>query len=100
MAANRTNTRAGKKASAEFRARCEAENLPCWMDGMPIDYTAAWDDFTNDDRFQKDHLYPVATHPDLQDIVEYWRPSHAGCNLARSNGDPAAPLGIPSRQWA
>lgn len=95
----RTNTRAMHRGRKEFREQSEAENAPCWMDGMPIDYTAAWDDFANEDRFQLDHYYPVSTHPELQEDPTNWRASHAGCNLARSNGAPVATLGTPSRAW-
>jgi len=99
MAGARTSTRSGKRLRKEFREQCEKVNAPCWMDGMPIDYTAPWDDFGNDDRYQMDHFFPVSTHPGLQDDPTNFRASHAGCNLARSNGDPVAPLGIPSRDW-
>lgn len=96
----RKNTRRAHKQRAEFRAQCEAEHAPCWMCQLPIDYAAAWDDFTNDDRFQEDHFFPVSTHPELEDDPDNKRPSHAGCNRERGNGSPPASIGIPSREWA
>lgn len=95
----RTNTRQDHRDRDRFKAECKAENRPCWMDGMPIDYEAAWDDWGNGDRFQEDHFYPVSTHPELQH--EYWnkRPSHADCNNERSNRAPVATLGTLSREW-
>lgn len=99
MAGTRTNTRRQHKQRHEYRAECEATNAPCWLCGLPIDYTAAWDDWTNDDRFQEDHFWPVSTHPHLQDDPTNKRPSHAGCNRDRGNGAPVVDLGPPSREW-
>ena len=83
----------------EFKAACAAENAPCWLDGLPIDYAAAFDDYGNDDRFELDHYFPVSTHPELQEDPANFRASHAGCNNARSNGEPLLELGVPSREW-
>lgn len=96
----RTNTRRQHQQRADFRALCEAMNANCWLCGQIIDYAAAHNDFTNDDRFQEDHFFPVSTHPELQEDPENKRPSHAGCNRERGNGSPPASLGIPSRDWA
>ena len=95
----RTSTRAGKKSRAEYRDRCAADNLPCWICGMEIDYDAPHDDYRNDERFQVDHFFPVSTHPELQDDPDNYRPSNAGCNRARSDGSPILDLGVPSRAW-
>ncbi len=43
--------------------RMRAANAPCWICGLPVDYDAKWDDWTNDDRFQEDHYWPVSTSP-------------------------------------
>lgn len=99
MATNHKSTRAMKKSRTDFRAQCEAEDAPCWMDGQPIDYTAPFDDWKNDNRFQLDHYYPVSTHPELQEDPTNYRASHAGCNSARGNGSPTAGLGTLSEQW-
>lgn len=100
MGGKRTNTRLQHKQRAEFKAEHAALDSPCWLCGLPIDYTAPFDDYGNDDRFQEDHFYPVSTHPELQDDPTNKRPSHAGCNNARGNGAPVLGLGTPSQQWA
>lgn len=97
----RKTTRAFVKDRAEFKAKCKAENAPCWLDGMNhIDYDAPHDDYKNDDRFELDHFYPVSTHPELQHDRSNFRASAHGCNNERSNGNPRPPLGILSRQWS
>jgi 5-methylcytosine-specific restriction endonuclease McrA len=95
----RTNSRNMHKLRDAFKAESRADNAVCWLCKLPIDYAAAWDDWDNDDRFQLDHLHPVSTHPELQEDPDGFRPSHAGCNNARSNKAPSAGLGVPSRQW-
>lgn len=99
MSQHHKSTRNMRKLKAEFRAQCEADNSPCWMDGMPIDYTAKFDDYENDDRFELDHYYPASTHPEHYEDPANFRASHAGCNNERSNDAPRAGLGILSRQW-
>lgn len=96
---NRTNTRRQHTQRIQFRAECEEHDRRCWICLIPIDYAAPFDDYTNDDRFQEDHFYPVSTHPELQDDPENKRPSHAGCNRERGNGAPNVGLGTLSREW-
>lgn len=101
MAGERKTTRQFVKDRDEFKAECKARNDPCWLCGMNhIDYDAPFDDYKNDDRFQLDHFFPVSTHPELQHDRTNFRPSAAGCNNERSNGDPRPALGIPSRRWS
>lgn len=95
-----------QKVSAEFRELCEHEvqpdgstGRPCWLCGMPIDYAAPHDDYSNDDRFQRDHYYPASTHPEFYEDPANFRASHAGCNRERSNNPPHPSLGILSREW-
>lgn len=95
----RKETRNMGKLRKEFRATCTQDNLPCWLCGMSIDYEAPFNDYSNNDRFELDHLYPVSTHPELQEDPAGFRPSHAGCNRERGNGDPTPELGILSRAW-
>ena len=99
MSQHHKSTRADRTARAKFRAECEAADLPCWLCRRPIDYAAAWNDWKNDDRYERDHFYPASTHAELYDDPENWRPSHAGCNRARGNDQATGGLGIPSRQW-
>ena len=83
-----------------FRARCAEEGAACWTCGMAhIDYDAPHDDYSNDDRFELDHFYPVSTHEELQHDPSNFRPSAAGCNRARGNGPPRPGIGIPSQAW-
>lgn len=95
----RQTTRSFVKARDEFRQQQREENAPCWICGLPIDYDAPADDHHNDDRFQLDHVQPVATHPDLQHDPSNWAAAHAGCNRERGAGAPRPPLGRPSRRW-
>lgn len=88
------------KDRAAFRAKCAEENAACWICGMShIDYTAAYNDYENGDRFELDHFYPVSTHPELQHDPSNFRPSAHDCNNERSNGAPRPGLGIPSQAW-
>lgn len=106
MGKNHTSTRQGKKNKIEFRAECAAfinedgtKGAHCWICGMPIDYDAPWDDFKNDDRFQRDHVKPVSLYPEFEEDPTNWAPSHSGCNRERSNNSPRVGLAPPSRQW-
>ncbi|PPF39810.1 hypothetical protein [Pseudoclavibacter sp. AY1H1] len=106
MGKKHTSTRQGRKNKIGFREECAAhinedgtKGAPCWIYTMAIDYDASWDDFKNDSRFQRDHFYPVSTHPHLEEDPTNWMPSHAGCNRERSNKAPRAGLAPPSRQW-
>jgi hypothetical protein len=84
----------------EFRDRCREEGAACWICGHDhIDYVAPFDDYSNDDRFQLDHFYPVSTHEELQEDPANFRPSAAGCNRERGNGPPRPSLGILSQAW-
>lgn len=96
----RKTTRAFIKGRDDFKAKCKTENTPCWICGLVIDYEAPSDDYRNDDRFELDHVRPVATHPEMQHDPTNWAASHAGCNRQRGSGDARPGLGTLSRQWA
>lgn len=100
MSQHHKSTRHDRAARKAYRAECADQDLPCWLCHGAIDYNASWDDWGNNDRFQRDHFYPASTHPELYDDPTNWRPSHAGCNERRGNSDAIGGLGIPSRQWA
>jgi len=93
----RNTGRAVRRAMAEFRARCAADNVPCWMDGQPIDYGAP--DWSTPDSFSLDHYWPVSLYPDVQTDPAGWRASHSDCNRRRGNRAPAPGLGRVSRAW-
>ncbi|MBW8025302.1 HNH endonuclease [Clavibacter michiganensis subsp. michiganensis] len=99
MGQHHPHTRRMDKVKADFRKRCAAEDLPCWLCTQPIDYDAPTDDYKNESRFQPDHYFPASERPDLYDDPSNLRPSHAGCNQRRSNQAPRAGLRPPSRQW-
>lgn len=98
--AGRNHSRRYIKLRDEFRERSKSANAPCWMCGMPIDYDATADDYKNDDRFELDHFQPWSTHPELREDPTNFRPSHAGCNRERGNGEARPGLGTLSRQWS
>lgn len=81
----------------DFRAKCAAEDAPCWMDGQPIAYDEQ--DGTVDDSFELDHFYPISTHPHLEMDAANFRPSHMSCNRRRGNGPPLPTLDNVSRDW-
>lgn len=86
----------------EYRDECAAGDAPCWIcrgANGPIDYTAAGDAYDKPLRFHLDHFHPIATHPQLAEDPENFRPSHARCNQSRGTGTPVLELGIPSRAW-
>jgi hypothetical protein len=95
----RSNSRRMHTLRAEFTAECKADDLPCWICTLGIDYEAPFDDYKNDERFQLDHYLSVSTHPELQEEWSNFRPSHAGCNRDRGNGAPKVDLGVLSREW-
>lgn len=95
----RSTTRAFNADRAAFREASTRDESPCWLCGQAIDYDAPHDDYSNDDRFQLDHQFPVSTHPQLQHDPANFRPSHAGCNRERGNKPPRPGLGTPSQQW-
>lgn len=99
MGKNHTSTRRGKSLLAAFREQCAREGAPCWLCPRPIDYDAPSDDYRNDDRFQRDHFYPVSTHPHLEEDWDNFRPSHAKCNRDRSNKPPRPAIGNRSQAW-
>lgn len=99
MSQHHKSTRASVAALKAYRDACAALDLECWICEQPIDYDAAQDDYRNDSRFQRDHFMVVSEHPHLAEDPDNWRPSHAGCNRARSNKAPSLPLGPRSRRW-
>lgn len=97
----RVSSRAFKADRTAYRAACAEATLACWICSQAIDYDAPFDAYSNDDRFELDHYYPVATHPDLQADPANYRPSHAGCNRARGTSSVTSTLaGTLSRDWA
>ncbi len=100
MADQRKTTRQFVIDRAAFRAECAETNAPCWLCGQHhIDYDAPHDDYSNGDRFELDHFYPVSTHPELQHDPANFRASAHDCNNARGNEPPRPGLGIPSQEW-
>lgn len=96
MSQHHRSTRRGVKLTAEFRAECEEANAPCWLCGLPIDYEAGPNE---EDAFERDHFFPVSTHPDLQDDPENFRAAHRRCNQVRGNKAPRPGVGRTSVDW-
>lgn len=81
----------------QFKAKCTEEQAPCWLCGMPIDYTIT--DIHDDAVWEPDHLYPRSTHPQHAEDPGNLKASHRGCNRTRSNKLHVTGLGTLSRQW-
>ena len=93
----RDTGRAFRRLRALFRIEAEANQDPCWLCGMSIDYAVP--DWSTDDSWSLDHYFPVSTHPHLQADPANFRSAHADCNRRRGNKAPAPGLGRTSRQW-
>lgn len=85
-----------KTLRAEFRAQCADQQLPCWMDGKPIDYDLPSD---HPDSWSLDHAHTVSEFPELALDPANFRPSHLDCNKRRGNSAPFIQLGTPSEDW-
>jgi len=96
MADGNITTRNYQRLRKIFRAECESNNAPCWLCGMPIDYSVEW---PHADAFELDHFYPRSTHPELTEDRGNFRPSHRACNNERSNTSARDKLGTLTRQW-
>ena len=85
-------TKRAKHLAKEQRAK----RLPCWLCGLPIDYTLPPDD---DMAFSVDHVKPWSTHPELREDPGNLASAHARCNKQRGNKAPPPSLGLMSREW-
>jgi 5-methylcytosine-specific restriction endonuclease McrA len=74
----------------------EPQQLPCWLDGEPIDYSLPHD---HPDAWSLDHAQPVSTHPHLSKDPNNFRSAHLDCNKRRGNDEPHLDIGKPSRIW-
>jgi len=90
------STRRYKASRARFRAECEREQRPCWLCGLPIDYTLV---HPHPECFNLDHAYTVGDRPELAEDPANYRPSHKHCNEERGDNEPFIPLGSPSEDW-
>jgi hypothetical protein len=81
---------------AEYRRTADASQLPCWLDGDPIDYTLPRD---HPDSWSLDHAVPVSHRPDLAKDPNNFRSAHLACNKRRGNAEPHINIGKPSRAW-
>lgn len=74
----------------------KAQRGPCWICGMPIDYSLPWDDVN---AFTIEHVHPRSTHPHLEHDPGNAVAAHGRCNRSRGNRDYKPGLGIRSRDW-
>lgn len=98
-----SSSRRYRKLKATFRAKCQADCLPCWLCGQSIDYSIPHRDpitgVHNDDAFELDHLYPRSTHPELSEDPANFKPSHRACNYMRGNSMKVGKIGSLTRTW-
>jgi len=87
---NLNNGHRERRLKHEFRARCQAAKLPCWICRAPIDYTARPQ---TPDSFEPDHYRPVKTHSAMGYDMSNLRPSHSRCNRSRQADPP------PTSPW-
>ncbi|OCW59808.1 hypothetical protein AKG36_08490 [Trueperella bernardiae] len=62
-----------------MRRKAKAHNLPCWICGQPIDYTADWRSRWS---FTADHVIPIALGGNPRGEL---RPAHRACNSRRGD---------------
>lgn len=85
-----------RKQRLAFKAQGQADDEPCWICGMGIDYRL---DHTDPQGWQLDHMYPRSTHPEHAEDPANYRHSHSACNNRRGNKMIDADLGRLSRKW-
>jgi hypothetical protein len=86
-------------ARAAYRLVAEQSQLPCWLDGEPIDYSLPRD---HPDAWSLDHAIPMSDP--IRGIAlaldpNNFRSAHLACNKRRGNNEPHIPIGKPSRVW-
>lgn len=72
----------GTAAFKALRKALKAQRLPCWLDGLPIDYDAP---STHPLSFAADHVIPVSVDPSKALDPANLRPAHRRCNGSRGN---------------
>jgi 5-methylcytosine-specific restriction endonuclease McrA len=85
-----------KTLRSEFRSRCKARNVACWLCGKTIDYSLP---HTHPDSFNVDHAIPVSQRRDLAEDTRNLRAAHRVCNERRGNEEPVLNIGSPSESW-
>lgn len=85
-----------RKQRATFRTDGHANQEPCWLCGMDINYAIKWPD---PEAWELDHLYPRSTHPEHAEDPTNFKHSHSACNNRRSNKMPEGGIGNTSEEW-
>ncbi|MCM3907595.1 HNH endonuclease [Trueperella bernardiae] len=75
----RVNNYAYRDLTKALRRKAKAHNLPCWICGQPIDYTADWRSRWS---FTADHVIPIALGGNPRGEL---RPAHRACNSRRGD---------------
>lgn len=83
-------------ARARYRLICDQLQLPCWLDGQPIDYALPPE---HPDSWSLDHAIPMSIDISLACDPQNFRPAHLACNKRRGNDEPHIPIGKLSRKW-
>lgn len=81
-----------RRLAAEVRARHD----PCWLCGMPIDYTL---EYPHADSFTVDHIRSWIGHPELREDPANLAASHARCNKSKGQASAKPGLGVRSEDW-
>jgi 5-methylcytosine-specific restriction endonuclease McrA len=81
-----------RKLVAEVRARHD----PCWLDGMPIDYSL---EYPHPDSFTVDHKKSWIGHPELREDPANLAACHSRCNKSKGQAQAKPGLGILSETW-
>jgi 5-methylcytosine-specific restriction endonuclease McrA len=80
-----------------LKAQQRAKRLPCWLCGMPIDYSLKYPDPGS---FTVDHVRSWVNHPELREDPGNLVSAHASCNWAKGDREQFAPdLGNLSTRW-
>ncbi|MGV4377948.1 HNH endonuclease [Trueperella pyogenes] len=75
----RINNYAYRDLTKALRRKAQAQNLPCWICGQPIDYQADWRSKWS---FTADHVIPIALGGSQRGEL---RPAHRSCNSRRGD---------------
>lgn len=79
---NLNNGHRERRLKSEFKSRCRAANLPCWLCHQAVDYSAPAGSSRS---FEADHIKPVSTHPQLAYVMTNLAPSCCGCNRSKGS---------------
>lgn len=83
-------------AYRQIRNALRKRRHPCYICGLPIDYTAPKGEPLS---FTADHVLPIATHRDKALDPTNIKAAHFQCNNRKQDGPAAPEIGTTSRSW-